>query len=131
MPRLPLLVAALWAALATTSCLYTNVRAPLSYGSATPSDAGGNLGREVTGSGCNMALLWLFAVGNGGYEAAVKDALEYSGAPFLVDVKADTTYTSYLFGLYQRQCTVVTARLPGGAAAAAASAPPASGSAAP
>lgn len=130
MPRLSLLVAALSTAVATSSCLYTNVRAPLSYGSATPGDAGGNLGREVTGSGCNTALLWLFAVGNGGYEAAVKDALEYSGAPFLVDVKADTTYTSYLFGLYQRQCTVITARLPGGAAAAA-SVPAGAGNSAP
>jgi hypothetical protein len=105
-----------------TGCLYTDVRAPLSYGSATPSDAGGALGREVTGSSCNTAILWLFAFGNGGYDAAVKDALAGSNAPFLVDVRADTSYKNVLLGLYQRQCTNVTARLPGGPAAAAASA---------
>jgi len=120
--------AALAASLATSSCLYTDVRAPLSYGSATPGDAGGNLGREVKGSACNTAFLWLIAFGNGGYDAAVKDALASTNAPFLVDVKADTAYTNALFGLYQRQCTVVVGRLPGATASAS---PPPAGSAAP
>jgi hypothetical protein len=110
-----------------TACLYTDVRAPLSYASATPGDANGNLGREVTGSACNVAILWLVALGDGGYEAAVKDARGSSGAPFLVDVKADTSYQNVLFGVYQRQCTRVTARVPGGATSAS---PPA-GSASP
>jgi hypothetical protein len=101
-----------------TGCLYADVRAPLSYGSATPGDAGGNLGQEVTGSGCNSAILWLVAWGDGGYEAAVKDARANSNAPFLVDVKADTTYTNVLFGVYQHQCTMVTARVPTTVAAA-------------
>jgi hypothetical protein len=34
-------------------------------------------------------------------------------APFLVDVKADTTYTNVLLGVYQHQCTKVTGRVPG------------------
>lgn len=103
------------AALSTllTGCLYADVRAPLSYGSATPGDAGGNLGQEVTGSGCNTAILWLFAWGDGGYDAAVKAASSQVNATFLVDVKADTTYTNVLLGLYQKQCTHVTARVPG------------------
>ena len=100
------------------SCLYTDVRAPLSYDSPTPGDANGNLGREVTGSACNVAILWLVALGDGGYDAAVRDARGSSGAPFLVDVKADTKYQNLLFGVYQRQCTTVTARVPGGTAAA-------------
>jgi hypothetical protein len=112
-----------------SGCLYTDVRAPLSYGSATPGDVGGSVGAEVTGSACNTAILWLFAFGDGGYEGAVRDAKRTSGAPFLVDVKADTAYTNVLLGLYQRQCTRVTARLPGGPATAAASPAPAEGKA--
>ena len=98
----------------TSSCLYTDVRAPLSYGSATPSDANGSLGREVKGSACNYAILWLVAVGDGGYDAAVTDARGTTNAPFLVDVKSDTSYRNVLFGVYQRQCTNITARVPGG-----------------
>jgi hypothetical protein len=111
-----LLAAALAAPL--TGCLYTDVRLPLSYGSATPSDAGGNLGREVTGSACNVGWLWLIATGDGGYDAAVRAATASSGAPFLVDVKADTQYQNVLFGAYQRQCTTVTGRVPGQVAGA-------------
>ena len=109
---------------ALTGCLYTNVRAPLSYGSATPGDAGGNLGRDVSGSACNYAILWLIAVGNGGYDAAVKDAKEGANVPFLVDVKADTSYQNVLFGAYQRQCTKVSARVPAPAPVAVAAPPP-------
>lgn len=100
-----------------SGCLYADVRAPLSYGSATPGDAGGNLGREVAGTACNTAILWMFAFGDGGYDAAVRDARGTSGAPFLVDVKADTSYTNVVFGIYQRQCTTVTARVPAASAA--------------
>ena len=101
-----------------TGCIYADVRAPLSYGSATPGDAGGNLGQEVTGAGCNSAVLWLFAWGDGGYDAAVRDAKAASNASFLVDVKADTTYTNVLFGIYQHQCTKITARIPATVASA-------------
>jgi len=114
-------------AIALPACLYTDVRAPLSYASATPSDANGNLGQEVKGSACNVGILWLVAFGDGGYDAAVKDARAGTSAPFLVDVKADTTYKNVLFGVYQRQCTQITARIPG----AAATAPAAAGSATP
>jgi len=105
-------------ACALIGCIYTDVRAPLSYGSATPSDANGNLGAEVTGSACNTAILWLVAFGDGGYEAAVKDARGRTNAPFLVDVKADTFYQNVLFGIYQRQCTQISARVPSGSAVA-------------
>ena len=113
-----ILVGAALAAL-LSGCIYADVRAPLSYGSATPGDAGGNLGQEVTGSGCNTAILWLVAFGDGGYEAAVRDAKSSTKAPFLVDVKSDTTYTNVLFGIYQHQCTTIVARVPAAVAAAA------------
>ena len=106
---------ALMLAIAMTlpACLYTDVRAPLSYGSATPGDANGNLGPEVKGRACNHGIAWLVAVGDGGYDAAVRDARGNTKAAFLVDVKSDTTYKNVLFGLYQRQCTEITARIPG------------------
>ncbi|MGD0527301.1 MAG: TRL domain-containing protein [Polyangiaceae bacterium] len=109
--------------LSASACLYTDVRAPLSYGSATPSDANGNLGAEVKGSACNHAILWLVAFGDGGYDAAVADARGTTHAPFLVDVKSDTTYRNVLLGVYQRQCTNITARVPGTTAAAGSATP--------
>lgn len=116
----PALVAILGLSL-SFACVYTDVHVPLSYGSATPSDAGGSLGAEVAGSACNTAILWLVALGDGGYEAAVREARSHvvPAPPFLVDVKADTSYTNVAFGIYQRQCTNVTARVPGPAPAPA------------
>jgi hypothetical protein len=105
-------------AVALPGCLYADVRAPLSYGSATPSDANGSLGAEVKGSACNVGILWLVAFGDGGNDAAVRDARGNTNAAFLVDVKSDTTYKNILFGVYQRQCTEITARIPGAVAAA-------------
>jgi hypothetical protein len=125
------IVIAVLLSLSLAGCIYTDVRTPLSYGSATPGDAGGNLGREVTGSACNTAILWLIAFGDGGYDAAVRNARASTNAPFLVDVKADTSYDNVLFGIYQHQCTEITARIPATVAssASAASAVPAAGAA--
>ena len=108
--RMIMAVGALGVAL--SGCLYSDVRGPLSYRSPTPADAvrGGNLGEEVHGSACNTAILWLVALGDGGYEAAMKDARESSHATLIADVKADTSYTNVVFGIYQRQCTTVTGR---------------------
>jgi hypothetical protein len=113
MARTLLCALALLLATASTGCLYTDVREPLSYGSATPGDANGNLGGVVHGSACNTGILWLVAVGDGGYDAAVRDAETNAKDTFLVDVKADTSYKNILFGVYQRQCTEITARVPG------------------
>ncbi len=105
-------------AVALTGCIYTDVRAPLSYRSPTPSDVGGNMGAEAQGKACNTAILWLVAWGDGGYDAAVKDARETAHAAVIADVKADTAYTNVLFGIFQRQCTTVTGRVGGLSAAA-------------
>lgn len=115
---LPRMLAPLFA-LSLAGCIYTDVRAPLSYRSPTPSDVGGTLGAEAQGSACNTAILWLVAWGDGGYDAAVRDARESSHAALIADVKADTKYTNVLFGLYQHQCTAVTGRVAGTTASAA------------
>jgi hypothetical protein len=114
-------------ALSLAGCIYTDVRAPLSYRSPTPSDVGGALGAEAQGAACNTAILWLVAWGDGGYDAAVKDARESSHATLIADVKADTKYTNVLFGIYQRQCTTVTGRVAGATASAAPVGPPPGG----
>jgi hypothetical protein len=111
MKTLRLQATALVLGLVLSGCLYSDVRGPLSYRSPTPSDVGGKLGEEAHGSACNTAILWLVAFGDGGYDAAVKDARESSHAVLIADVKADTSYTNVVFGIYQRQCTTVTGRV--------------------
>jgi hypothetical protein len=52
------------------------------------------------------------AWGNGGYAAAVKNALENEPPnSLLYDVKADTKAKSVLIGLYTSVCTVVTGKV--------------------
>jgi hypothetical protein len=122
---LPLLVLLASAPLALAGCLYTDVRTPLAYNSATPGDVGGALGKEVHGRACNYIFLYLLAFGDGGYDAAVKDAQQTSGASLIADVKADTSIVNVL-SVYQRQCTEVTGRAAMTAQAAPVPAPAAS-----
>ncbi len=97
-----------------SGCLYTNVRAPWSYRSATPADVRSSTqDARVTGTACNRSLLYLVAWGDAGYAAAVDDALKLRSDAFLYDVKSDIKTTSVLFGLYTRICTTVTGRLSG------------------
>ncbi len=95
-----------------SGCLYTNVRGPWSYRSATPSDVRSSTrDARVTGTACNRAVLYLVAWGDAGYAAAVEDALKLRPDAFLYDVKSDIKTTSVLFGIYTRICTTVTGRL--------------------
>ena len=75
-------------------------------------------GGATTGDGVGQAaalIVWTFLL-----YSRLRVRLRVTGeAPFLVDVKADTTYKNVLFGVYQRQCTQITARIPGGAPAPA------------
>jgi hypothetical protein len=103
-------IAALAFALALAGCIYTDVRTPLQYNSPTPGDVGNNLGQEVQGRACNYVFLYLLAIGDGGYDAAVRDARAKSGAQLIADVKADTSILNVL-SVYQRQCTVVSGRV--------------------
>jgi hypothetical protein len=109
MPNLPrpLLTAA---CLVLSGCIYTNVRAPLSYRSPTPGDVQGALGAEVEGEACSQAVLYLVGWGDGGYSAAVEDAKAKSSAALLADVRADMRLFNVL-GVYQKRCTRVRGRV--------------------
>jgi hypothetical protein len=91
------------------SCIYTNVRAPLSYRSPTPGDVQGPLGPEVEGEACSHAVLYLVGWGDGGYSAAVEDAKAKSMSSLLADVRADMRLFNVL-GVYQKRCTRVRGR---------------------
>ena len=91
--------------------LYTNVRVPRSYRSATPADVKSSpTDPMVSGEACNQSVLFLFAWGNGGYGGAVKDALTSHPDGILYDVKSDSSLFS-LLGLYTRLCTQVTGKV--------------------
>lgn len=91
--------------------LYTNVRVPYAYRSATPGEVKSEKSDPaVTGKGCNYSLLFLFAWGKGGYASAVQQALEKEPNGILYDVKSDIQLTSIL-GLYTRTCTIVTGKV--------------------
>ena len=105
---LPLLLAA--AVLSGCGMLYTNIHAPRSYRSATPSEVKTSPTDEtLSGTACNRALLFLVAWGDAGYAAAVKNALGGRDA-ILYDVKADMQVNNVLLGLYSKVCTKVTGK---------------------
>jgi hypothetical protein len=92
--------------------VYTDVRMPRAYRSATPSDVQSQVtDRAVTGEGCNRSLLYLVAWGDASYAAAVRDALGGDTDAVLYDVKADIKATAALLGLYAKVCTVVSGRV--------------------
>jgi hypothetical protein len=91
--------------------IYTNVRLPRAYRSATPGEVHSDKSDKiVTGTACNHSLLFVFAWGDGGYAGATRDALREDPGAILYDVKADTQLKSFL-GLYARVCTVVTGKV--------------------
>ncbi len=103
----------LLAAVALSGCgmLYTNIHSPRSYRSAVPSEVKATSTDEtVSGMGCSQSLLYLVAWGDGGYGAAVKDALAGRDA-ILYDVKCDMKINSVLLGLYTKVCTKVTGKV--------------------
>jgi hypothetical protein len=92
--------------------LYTNIRVPYSYNSATPLDV--HADKEdplVTGRSCNKSVLYLVAWGDAGYAAAVQKALDPYPKSTFYDVKTDVKVDSYVLGLYTRTCTIVTGRV--------------------
>ncbi len=96
--------------LAGCGLIYTNVRVPRAYRSATPSEVK-NLPTDpsLTGKACNQSVLFLFAWGNGGYAAAVENALKSEPDRILYDVKSDMQAFSIL-GLYTKTCTIVSGK---------------------
>ena len=100
-------------ALVLSGCglLYTNIRVPYSYESATPSDVHSDKEDPLTtGQSCNRSVLYLVAWGNAGFAAATQQALQAYPKSTLYDVKTDVKVDSYVLGLYTRSCTVVTGR---------------------
>ena len=95
-----------------SGCVYTNVRLPRAYRSATPSDVKAqHSDKTVTGETCAYSLLYLVAWGDGGYAGATRKALAETPEAILYDVKTDRKFETALMGLYTRFCTVVTGRV--------------------
>jgi hypothetical protein len=92
--------------------LYTNASAPHSYRSATPGDVKtASADETVTGTACARAVLYLFAWGDAGYAAAVRDALAGRAGAILYDVRTDLRVRAYVLGAYAESCTIVTGRM--------------------
>ena len=102
-----LITAALMFSVMLMGCIYADVIQPLSYRSATISDAAGlEVVKPVEGESCAHLVLWMVGWGDGGYNAAVQDALEPVGASMIYDVKADNHFLNVLY-VYQRSCAKV------------------------
>ena len=101
-------------ALALSGCglLYTNIRVPYSYNTATPADVHANKEDPITtGHACNRSVLYLVAWGDAGYATATKRALEAFPNATLYDAQMDVKVNSYLLGLYTKTCTIVTGKV--------------------
>lgn len=114
MKKLRLLALTVLAASSLGGCglLYTDIRVPRAYRSATPADVKASAGdKTVMGESCARSALYLVAWGDAGYAAAARNALK--GEPpgtVLYDVQADRTGKAYLLGLYAKMCTRLTGR---------------------
>ncbi|HXT00164.1 MAG TPA: TRL domain-containing protein [Elusimicrobiota bacterium] len=101
----------LTAALSSCGLLYTDVKVPRGYRSATPSDVKtAPDDPTVTGKSCSHSLLWLVAWGDTSYNSALKNALgEKDG--ILYDVRSDVKVNAYVLGLYTKACTILTGKV--------------------
>ncbi len=92
--------------------LYTNIRSPLAYRSAAPSEVKTTpTDPSVTGEACNKSLLFLVAWGDGGYGVAAANALKDHSDGVLYDVKCDVKVRLFLLGLYTKVCTLVSGKV--------------------
>ena len=100
-------------AVATSACgiLYTDVKVPRGYRSATPSDVKtAPDDPSVSGKACSRSLLWLVAWGDQSYNTALKDALkEHDG--IMYDVRSDVKVQAYVLGLYTKVCTILSGKV--------------------
>ncbi|MFI5361349.1 MAG: TRL domain-containing protein [Elusimicrobiota bacterium] len=109
-PRL-LLIPLLLAATSACGILYTDVKVPLGYRSATPADVKtAPDDPSVSGRSCSRSLLWLVAWGDESYDAALKNALGQRDG-ILYDVRVDIKVNAYALGLYTRVCTQMSGRV--------------------
>lgn len=104
-------LALLAALLSGCGILYTDIKLPRAYRSASPSEVKGMPEDPlVTGNSCQRSLLFLVAWGDSSYASAVKSALAGKDG-ILYDVRADVKVDAYAVGLYTKVCTVITGRL--------------------
>lgn len=110
MRLLPLLLLPL---LSGCGLLYTDIKVPRGYRSASPSEVkGAPDDPTATGRSCQRSALFLVAWGDSSYASAVADALKGAGRDgILYDVKADMKVNSYVIGLYTKVCTIVTGKV--------------------
>ena len=99
------------AALSGCGLLYTDIKVPRGYRTASPAEVKAAPDDPMaTGKACNRSLLFLVAWGDGSYAAAVRDALGTRDG-IMYDVRADMKVDAYLVGLYTRVCTGVAGRV--------------------
>ena len=106
-----LALAVLAAAAAACGILYTDVKLPRGYRSATPSDVKtAPDDPSVSGRSCSRSLLWMVAWGDESYDAALKNALGARDG-ILYDVRTDVKVNAYALGLYTKVCTVLSGKV--------------------
>jgi hypothetical protein len=109
-PRL-LLLPVLSVLLSSCGILYTDVKLPRGYRSATPADVKtAPDDPSVSGQSCSRSVLWLVAWGDTSYNSALKDALKTRDG-ILYDVRSDLKVDAYALGLYTKTCTILTGKV--------------------
>lgn len=106
-------LALLLAAAALSSCglLYTDIKVPRGYRTATPAEVkSAPDDPTATGQACNRSAAFLFAWGDGSYAAAVENALGKRDG-IMYDVRADIKVNAYVLGLYTKVCTVLSGKV--------------------
>ena len=92
--------------------LYSNVRSPRAYRSATPADVQAvKTDPIVTGQACSRSVFYLISWGDNGYARTTQNALKDDPQAILYDVRIDSRVRSVLLGLYTDTCTLLTGRL--------------------
>lgn len=106
-------LALLFAAASLSSCglLYTDIKVPRGYRTATPAEVKASPDDPtVTGKACNRTAVFLFAWGDASYAAAVANALGTRDG-IMYDVRADIKVNAYVLGIYTQVCTMVSGRV--------------------
>lgn len=99
------------ATLSSCGILYTDIKVPRGYRTATPAEVkAAPDDPTVTGRACNRSAVYLFAWGDGSYAAAVANALGARDG-IMYDVRADIKINAYVLGLYTQACTMVSGRV--------------------
>ena len=99
------------ASLSSCGLLYTNIKVPRGYRTATPAEVKSSPDDPtVTGTACNRSAIYLFAWGDASYAAAVANALGARDG-ILYDVRADIKVNAYVLGIYTQACTMISGRV--------------------